>query len=254
MAFCSECGAEIEKGFDFCPSCGNEISEKEEEDATSAINVLTNITQTFGLGVVGLVSLIFLAGMISGFLGPDNQTVSEEKYNRLLTNYNELRNASMELEDIVKEYQEIPSTPAYSGLEYSLYGGPSGKADQIAFSHPNISVSGVAATGSMSPGISSQSMILETSAFNPHTLTPGQIVVYTSSEGDYIIHRIHSVNATGGFCYEMKGDANFYSDPDCVEPRQIEQLVLGVIFRQPGSKWYCTSELQGGPETEYCPS
>ena len=155
-----------------------------------------------------------------------------------------------------QEISDIPVTPSHSGIDYSLYGGESGEANQIAFQHPNISVSSVASTGSMHQGISSQSMVITTSYFDRNTLSPGQIVLYRSNRTEgRILHRIHSTNSSGeSFCYETKGDANFYTDPRCVEPSQIEELILGVIFRGVGQSQYCDTTLEFGPSSQYCPA
>ncbi len=159
------------------------------------------------------------------------------------------------LSGIIDDFKSIPSTPAISDLNFKLYGGPSGSATQMAISYPDIRISGVVGTGSMNPGISSQSMTIQTSSFNPNTLTPGQIIVYEDAHGDSIIHRIHKVKQLpSGICYETKGDANFYSDPECIEPNKVKYLVLGVLFRSMGARYsYCSSELTFGPESTYCP-
>jgi len=162
---------------------------------------------------------------------------------------------SLQLIEFLEQFSNIPSTPAISDIDFKLYGGKSGFAEQIVIEYPNILISGVVGTGSMSPGISSQSMTIGTSAFNPYTLTPGQIIVYRDTEGKTIIHRIYSVKSTpSGICYEAKGDANFYLDPECIKPEQIQRLILGVLFRGVGAQYsYCTTELNFGPSSGYCP-
>lgn len=229
-------------------------------------------------GKIAIVIFLFVVGSIvlsdlSDTNVPD-EYYTVEQYNELLNDYNQLYKNYMGLqnkteqyaseveqyvsgvEDLLEDYGNIPSTPASADVEYRLYGGPSGKASQIVIEHTNLTISGMMGTGSMSPGISSQSMAIETTSFDPYTLTPGQIISYEPEEvGDQtnIIHRIHSINQTGEFCYETKGDANFYSDPECVKPEQIETLVIGVIFRKPGERWHCDEELEYGPSSQYCP-
>jgi hypothetical protein len=191
----------------------------------------------------------------------DNYNDLQKKYRNVeIENHNlrfekkNLELTSDSLKDIVEEYQKIPKTPATSDINYKLYGGPIGEASQIAISYPNLSIGRVRATGSMSPGISSQSTIIETTNYSSYNLTPGQIIVYENSVGEHILHRIHDVDTSNGFCYETKGDANFYSDPDCVQPEQIRSLVLGVLFREPDVQYgYCKTELTFGPESQYCP-
>jgi len=131
------------------------------------------------------------------------------------------------------------------------------KANQIALEHPEMYVGSPSGTGSMSPGISSQSMIIYTTEFNERTLTPGQIVSYNvEGRESNIIHRVHDVESQedGGICYIMKGDANPRVDGKCVEPENMEYLALGTIFRKTGGTSICREELQYGPESQYCPT
>ncbi len=173
----------------------------------------------------------------------------------VLTNLSDAyQNYTDELNEIIDKFKDIPGTPAVSDLDYLLYGGSSGEATQLMIEYPEISISRLTDTVSMSPGISSQSMVIETSSFNRNTLTPGQIVVYEDDEGDRIIARVHAINSTSSdICYIIKGDANFYGNGECVKPDKITELVLGVLFRKPGSISYCQSEHTPKASSGKCP-
>ncbi len=172
-----------------------------------------------------------------------------------LSNLSELyQDYSDELNEIIDKFENIPGTPAVSDMDYRLFGGPSGEATQLMIEYPELRVSGVVGTGSMHPGLSSQSMSIQTTSFNRNTLTPGQIVTYENNEGTGIIHRVHAINTTPtGICYVMKGDANFYLDGECVKPNQVKTLVLGILFRKPGQVYSCNTEQTPKVSSDYCP-
>lgn len=281
MPFCPKCGKDIKEDQNYCDNCGKKLTKKnyvcdfcdktfqskdrlKKHQLTHSIfepKVMTSkLKEIYYHGKVRwmfrffayLFIILIISGVLVTSILPDKY-YTVEQYNELRDKYNKLVDEYNQLEE---DYTNIPSTPAMSGVDYRLYGGPSGKASQIAIEHTNLTLTGLTGTGSMSPGISSQSMVIGTTSFNSYTLTPGQIISYEpEEEGDQIniMHRIYSVNQTGEFCYETKGDANFYSDPECVKPEQIERLVIGVIFRKPGEEGYCKEEIDYGPSSQYCP-
>jgi signal peptidase I len=180
----------------------------------------------------------------------------KEAYEEYKSAYQDLNNSYYELRN---QESTIPETPAISSLDYRLYGYDENEQEvsQIALEYPGMFVQSPSGTGSMSPGISSQSMIIFTTEFDERTLTPGQIVSYNvEGRESNIVHRVHDVESQedGGICYIMKGDANPRVDGECVEPENMEYLALGTIFRKTGDTSICREELQYGPESQYCPS
>lgn len=194
----------------------------------------------------------------------DNYERLEEDYEELQKDYQSISKENQELRDqnqglnkAVENYRDIPETPVISGIDYSLHGKEDKEdtARQIAIEHPNISVITPSGTGSMSPGISSKSMLIMTGTFDKQTLTPGTIVSYKPEDSESkILHRIHEVKDTlTGICYVTKGDSNLRDDGECVQPTQIKRVAIGLIFRETGTYKYCEEPMQYPPSTNLCP-
>ena len=234
-------------------------------DVNSIFQSLVSFTKlfvAFGLGVA-------LTIPIAMETASDVQENEQEQIQEYKEAYKEYKSAYQDLNSSYYELKrqkstgnlntDIPETPSISSIDYKLYGYDEEEqnVNQIAIEYPSMFVATPSGTGSMSPGISSQSMIIYTSEFNRQTLSPGQIVSYSRDDFESnIIHRVHEVETTddGGICYIMKGDANPTVDGKCVQPENMEYLALGTIFRETGSFSYCKEELEYGPESGYCPS
>lgn len=199
-----------------------------------------------------LVAVVLVSGCVSSSQ-TERETVSQEKYDELMAEKMALQEQVEQLRSDKQDLQELPSTPAEADLQYRLYGYQDGLASQIAFQHPEMRVRSIKATDSMAPMISSDTMTLETTSFNAETLSPGQIIVFNRSQ-ENIVHRIVEVNSTSsGICYATRGDNLIDRDPGCVQPGDVEAVVLGIVFRPPEQVSYCNNRLDFGPRSNYCP-
>jgi len=238
-------------------------------------------------GVLYLVVIAMILLFSAEIYGDIRSSESQEiriQYQNLSNDYKELRDRNQELRDRVKvleaekenisqnlrgekdetikyrerltQFEQIPVNPVIPGISYATYGMSDQRdsASQVAVQHPEIELVTPSGTGSMSPMLSSNSLVIATESFDPGTLSPGDIVTYTTEDNRSIMHRIHRVDEKGeGICYVTKGDSRPYTEGVCVEPEQIKNRALGVLFTQKASHKYCEEEIEPSVVSQRCP-
>ena len=86
-------------------------------------------------------------------------------------------------------------------------------------------------TDSMLPFIDAGNHVLGKSITNESEIHIGDVITYTDSRGEYIMHRIININNDeNGTYYTLQGDNNYYPDLDKVRFSQMSFKVVSVVY------------------------
>jgi signal peptidase I len=161
-----------------------------------------------------LVCIIFVAGML------------------VATVYNEVFAATTEVPTATSAFASNTPTPQNSPSDWMKEQDISVYNNRVILNIQNPQWAKFTDTHSMEPVLSSNANAIEIVPQSEDQLKVGDIVSYKSDYADgYVIHRIVSIGKDDqGTYFVLKGDNNPTSDPGKVRFKQIQRVVIAIVY------------------------
>jgi len=103
--------------------------------------------------------------------------------------------------------------------------------DQVIITIRNAKIARFADTNSMDPLLDEESNAIQIVPNSPDQIYVGDIISYTSKNGDIIIHRVVKIDEDEeGMFYITQGDNNSSPDNEKIRFWQVRFITVGIIY------------------------